>query len=236
MLAAAQAMTAENTDETAAANGPEGVDPRRPARRGALTREQAKQETREALIDAATTLFSEQGLEAPSLDAICARAGYTRGAFYVHFRDRDDLVAAVMERVLSRLLDALIATGDAALDLERTIRAFAAAHAAGIFPGRTMVAAWQFMQACARSPELRQRYVAMLGKAVDRVAAAAGDAQDAGAVAREVDRRQIGLMLVAMVIGAETLTELGFPYDIGRAADAAIALLAPRDTAPDRQT
>src|SRR6266545_6764537 len=81
-------------------------------------REQAKQETREALILAALSEFSERGLSAPSLDAICARAGYTRGAFYVHFADRDELIAAVMEKVTGVLLDALIATGDAAMDLE----------------------------------------------------------------------------------------------------------------------
>jgi TetR/AcrR family transcriptional regulator, transcriptional repressor for nem operon len=188
-------------------------------------REQSKQETREALLAAAMSTFAEQGLEAPSLDAICARAGYTRGAFYVHFRDRDELIAAVMERVLHRLLDALIATGDAALDLERTVRAFAAAHAAGLFPGHTMVTAWQFLQACARSPELRQRYVALLGEAVERVGNAARQAQHAGTVRPGVDPKQIGLVLVGLVIGAETLSELGFEYDVTRAADAVLALL-----------
>src|SRR5262245_54025434 len=68
-------------------------------------REQAKAETREALIMAAFEEFGAHGLEAPSLDAICARAGYTRGAFYVHFKDRDELIAAVMERVLKRFMD-----------------------------------------------------------------------------------------------------------------------------------
>ena len=54
-------------------------------------RRETKQETREALISAALAEFAEHGFDAPSLDAICARAGYTRGAFYVHFRDRSDL-------------------------------------------------------------------------------------------------------------------------------------------------
>ena len=190
-------------------------------------REQSKQETREALIAAAMSTFAEQGLEAPSLDAICARAGFTRGAFYVHFRDRDELIAAVMERVLHRLLDALIATGDAALDLERTVRAFAAALVSGLFPGLTVVIGWQFMQACARSPELRQRYVVLLGEAVERVGHAAKKAQDAGTVRAGVDPKQIGLVLVGLVIGSETLSELGFEYDVTRAADAVLALLAP---------
>ncbi|HKA30465.1 MAG TPA: TetR/AcrR family transcriptional regulator, partial [Candidatus Binatia bacterium] len=74
-------------------------------------RELAKQETRDALIAAGLEAFAEHGLDVPSLDAICSRAGFTRGAFYVHFKDRDDFVVAVMEHVLGGFLDAVIATG-----------------------------------------------------------------------------------------------------------------------------
>ena len=58
------------------------------------SRDLAKQETREALIQAGMDAFSEEGVDLPSLDAICARAGFTRGAFYVHFKDREDFFAA----------------------------------------------------------------------------------------------------------------------------------------------
>jgi len=80
----------------------------------AESRSAAKAETREALITAALAEFRARGLDTPSLDAICARAGFTRGAFYVHFRDRDDLVVAAMERVLGAFLDAVIGRGEAA--------------------------------------------------------------------------------------------------------------------------
>ena len=65
-----------------------------------------RRETREALIQAGMAELAGQGLKQPSLDAICARAGFTRGAFYVHFEDREDFIAAVMERVLGGFLDA----------------------------------------------------------------------------------------------------------------------------------
>ncbi|HVH04632.1 MAG TPA: TetR family transcriptional regulator, partial [Myxococcota bacterium] len=71
-----------------------------PAESPKSARELAKQETREALVQAAIAEFAEKGLDLPSLDAICARAGFTRGAFYVHFRDREELLGAVMERAL----------------------------------------------------------------------------------------------------------------------------------------
>ena len=62
------------------------------ARRRALT----KRETRAALLDAGLAEFAAHGLDTPSLDAICARAGFTRGAFYVHFKDREDFVVAII--------------------------------------------------------------------------------------------------------------------------------------------
>ena len=81
------------------------------------TRQATKSETRDALIAAGALEFAEKGLDAPSLDAICARAGFTRGAFYVHFRDRDDLLVAIVDRVLSGVQDAIIPRDDAPMDL-----------------------------------------------------------------------------------------------------------------------
>ena len=60
------------------------------------SREVSKQETRQALLEAGLAEIIEHGWETPSLDAICARAGYTRGAFYVHFQDRDEFETAVL--------------------------------------------------------------------------------------------------------------------------------------------
>src|SRR5690349_6561678 len=98
-------------------------------RRPRRTRDVTKRETREALVDAALAEFAAHGLDAPSLDAICARAGYTRGAFYVHFRDREQLMAAVVERVIGGFLAATIARGEEARELEQTIERFADAVA-----------------------------------------------------------------------------------------------------------
>src|SRR4051794_39894770 len=92
-------------------------------------RETAKQETREALVAAGLAEFAERGLDVPSLDAICARAGFTRGAFYVHFRDREDFLESVMEKVFGAFLDAVIATDDSPNELEKTVVRFADAVA-----------------------------------------------------------------------------------------------------------
>src|SRR5688572_21479791 len=143
MAGRAQSRKAERAPDQAPATIDADRDPAPPSQPSA--REQSKAETREALLMAALEEFAKHGLEAPSLDAICARAGYTRGAFYVHFKDRDELIAAVMERVLKRFMDAMIATGDAALDLERTVRTFASAVANGFTPLSESVRTYQLL-------------------------------------------------------------------------------------------
>jgi AcrR family transcriptional regulator len=201
--------------------------PTRVSGREGLTREQAKQETRDALIQAAMAAIAEEGLDAPSLDAICARAGYTRGAFYVHFKDRDDLIAAVMDRVTGVLLDALIATGDAAMDLERTVRAFVDAVDYGMFPYIGAVLPHQVLQACVRSPALRTRYAAMLDEAVRRVQHAVREGQEAGSVRPDVDARHLAVLLVGMVLAVQNLTEVKYAYDIRAIAETILRLLRP---------
>ncbi len=69
-----------------------------------------KRDTRNALIDAAVRLFFEHGTEGPSLDAICEEAGCTRGAFYVHFKTREELIIAAMEHSLGEFLKQIMAT------------------------------------------------------------------------------------------------------------------------------
>lgn len=62
------------------------------------TKEDA-QETREDILDAAEDCFLERGLSRTSLEAIAARAGVTRGAVYWHFKNKDEVLEAMVNRV-----------------------------------------------------------------------------------------------------------------------------------------
>lgn len=182
------------------------------------SRDDSKRETREALIAAGISAFAEEGIDAPSLDSICARAGYTRGAFYVHFEDRDDFLIAVMSSLLEDFLDAIIATGDAAMDLQKTISAFVGAIENKGFPIQGGLHFHQFMTACARSPSVRQRFVEVLQEAADRVAVAVKEGQGAGTVRSDVTPEAVGLILVAIVLGVESLLVLNYSFDVAGAA------------------
>jgi AcrR family transcriptional regulator len=67
-----------------------------------LSRAERQQQTRRALLDAAAEVVIERGLAGASAEAICARAGFTRGAFYSNFDSKEQLfVELLQERVYS---------------------------------------------------------------------------------------------------------------------------------------
>ncbi|UCE62309.1 MAG: TetR family transcriptional regulator [Phycisphaerales bacterium] len=71
------------------------------------TKEQAL-ETREALLNAALRIFSENGLEAPRLEDIAQEAGVTRGALYWHFKNKEDLLISLLDFYEERLLQKVV--------------------------------------------------------------------------------------------------------------------------------
>jgi AcrR family transcriptional regulator len=58
---------------------------------------------REALLDAAVALMAEVGVQAFTLREVARRAGVSHNAPYRHFRDKDDLLAAVAAQGFERL-------------------------------------------------------------------------------------------------------------------------------------
>ena len=71
----------------------------RPPRRS--RREERKEETRAELIDAAATVFARRGFHGASVEQIAAEAGYSTGAVYWHFEDKEDLFLALYESWVS---------------------------------------------------------------------------------------------------------------------------------------
>lgn len=55
-------------------------------------------ETREKIIEAALYVFLEKGFSKTSVEDIVSSINLTRGAFYWHFNDKDDLFKAIIEK------------------------------------------------------------------------------------------------------------------------------------------
>jgi AcrR family transcriptional regulator len=74
----------------------------------ATRRDEHVADTRQALVDTARRLFTEQGYAATGTEEIVAGARVTRGALYHHFRDKTDLFRAVMQQLAQEMAEHLI--------------------------------------------------------------------------------------------------------------------------------
>ncbi len=126
-----------------------------------------RQVTRERLMDAAVELFAERGVLGASVEEICERAGFTRGAFYSNFESKDELCLDVMRRKgeqhlagMQAAIDVLPQQPSSGAGTDALIR-----HAVGVFleampkASSEMVAMMELRLHAMRTPELREGWL-----------------------------------------------------------------------------
>jgi AcrR family transcriptional regulator len=81
------------------------------------------EQRRTALLDAATGLLAQEGIEAVSMDTVATRADVSRPLVYKHFANRDELLAEVYRREAAKLDAAIVAAVEQAHGFDAKIRA-----------------------------------------------------------------------------------------------------------------
>ena len=124
-------------------------------------------QTQERLMAAAGRVFAERGIIGASVEEICEAAGFTRGAFYSNFADKDDLVLALIRQTVQSQVAAAeraiagmkAAPGrlDAADLVTYTLAAFAESGTSG---RDTVLTERELLLHAARQPALREPYLA----------------------------------------------------------------------------
>ncbi|MFE7442451.1 TetR/AcrR family transcriptional regulator [Streptomyces chartreusis] len=77
-------------------------------------------ESRQRILDAAVEIAGERGYDGTSIAAVSAKCGLPASSIYWHFKDKDDLIAAVIERSFEAWLTAVELPGEeAGTPLER---------------------------------------------------------------------------------------------------------------------
>src|ERR1700752_4844256 len=71
----------------------------------------AARDTRSQLLDAAEAVVAQDGVRNLTLDAVAARSGISKGGLLYHFRSKEDLAAAMIERSIAWFDDALVEAG-----------------------------------------------------------------------------------------------------------------------------
>ena len=63
-----------------------------------LSQAEKREQTREEILAAASRVFADRGFHAASLDAIAEEAGFSRGAVYYNFGDKEELFLELLDR------------------------------------------------------------------------------------------------------------------------------------------
>jgi len=152
--------------------------------------------SRERFLRAATELINEQGYLGASVDRISARLNVTKGAFYYHNDDKDDLVAACFERTFEIMRRAIRtgeeAAGDGLTRLATACTALVRHQLAGEAPLLRTSALTSVPEA------LRPKLLAAFDRISDRLAALISDGVADGSM-RPVDVNIAAQMITAML-------------------------------------
>ncbi len=81
-----------------------------------------KETTRQHILDVASKQFRKGGVEAVGLAGLMKKAGLTNGAFYAHFKSKEDLVREVLVTTFDSQRQMLFAAHKHGLKLEDAIR------------------------------------------------------------------------------------------------------------------
>ena len=127
------------------------------------TQAERREETRELVLSAAARVFAQRGFDATSLDAIAEEAGFSRGAVYYNFADKDELFLELLDRrCAERAQDLRAVFADTRDDVAATSRQaqIAAQHALDAMTGDPEWRALylEFLARAARDPAFRRRF------------------------------------------------------------------------------
>jgi AcrR family transcriptional regulator len=158
--------------------------------------------SRDDWIQAAYRTLSESGWKTLNVEALAKRLGVTKGSFYWHFKDRDALLAAVLERWNEQLvISRTEATGGSPAEKIRYMLDIVVNAGQ---PGRR-----GSLELAMRSWARQNRDVAQVVEAVDqrRLDYTAGLFRQAGFAAREADARAMLLFSYIFSQGILSFTD-----------------------------
>ena len=151
-------------------------------------------ETETEILDAAEKLFSERPFREVTVASIMLETGLKRPAFYVHFRDRQDVVVRILQHVAGELFEVsnrwLKGDGDPVQDILAAVEGIAGVYAK---QGALLRA---LADAAASDMRTEQAYRAVVQTFVDATITRIRADQSRGRIAQELDAEETARALV----------------------------------------
>ena len=163
------------------------------------SREENKRRTRESLLDAAASVLGKRGFANASVGEIAAAAGYTVGAVYSNFGNKQDLLLALVERESQRVGAEIVAAAGTAADAPGKLRKGAAAWVSFLDREQDLFAVFmEFWAVAARDPELRRRNAELWGAVRTELGALVERHAEAEGKTLALPAEQIGAAVMAL--------------------------------------
>jgi AcrR family transcriptional regulator len=186
-----------------------------------LTRRESQEATRTRLIDAAEKFFIRYGFDASPVEKIAEAAGFSRGAFYSNFRDKDELFLAVLNRRRLATFAALAEIFRREPDIPRRLRAVRDWYVNQGQQKQWTVLETEFTLRAVRNRTVRARLAALRRHELDTYAALIAQHFSESGISSIERPATIAVALLAMIQGLGTLSLIETDRDAkGRFADA----------------
>jgi AcrR family transcriptional regulator len=165
-----------------------------------LTRAESQARTRARLLEIARPMFLRDGYAATSLDKVADAAGYTRGAVYSNFRNKDELCMAVLDEIRAERAGDIVAILQATTLTERVERFEAWAENVIGDPGWTRLELEFGVQASANDT-LREELAARIVGLTELIAEGVRSFEQIDGAQLALPAEQIGVAMLSLGVG-----------------------------------
>jgi AcrR family transcriptional regulator len=190
---------------------------------------------REQIAEAALGLIASQGLRRLSIAAVARRVGLVPSGIYRHFKNKDELLDAVLDRVEQRLMANVKASREEHADALDCLKDVLMRHIRYLREGKVISVPRMIFSEDAHgdNPERKKRVLGVLSQYTGQVGEIVRLGQSQGRIRADVDVQTVTMMLFGIVVPAGILwhlTDGGF--DVTRHAQRAWKVLCMAITKP----
>lgn len=153
--------------------------------------------SRRRILDAATEIAAERGYEGTGIAAVSAKSGLPASSIYWHFADKDDLIAAVIERSFADWLSGWQLPTDGPARDRLVALATHTAKALSDSPDFLRLGLMLALERRPVEPRAREVFVRIRGRAIETLAAAMAD------IVAGLDADQARLLAAYAIAGAD---------------------------------
>ena len=164
-------------------------------------RPDVSEERKDQILNAAEEVFTQKGLDDARMDDIAEETGLSKGTLYLYFKSKDDLIAAILDRIFQREFRAFAGADLSAMSATDAIWLFTDTVIKDInFILRLMPIAYEFLALAFRNKFVRNALRIYLNRYMDIFTPTIQRGIETGEF-RQVDVKEVGIAIGAIVEG-----------------------------------